>query len=113
MPATMQGPAIFLAQFAGDKAPFDSWAGITAWAAGLGYRGVQLPSGDARFFETQDHFSFCHKRCDVFHKFVDGASARRMCGIALTGHHSFLKTVINLTESHHTTLIYILREHLS
>ena len=51
MPATMQGPAIFLAQFAGDKAPFDSWAGITAWAAGLGYRGVQLPSGDKRFFD--------------------------------------------------------------
>ncbi|TQI77189.1 sugar phosphate isomerase/epimerase [Bosea sp. AK1] len=53
MPATMQGPAIFLAQFAGDKAPFDSWTGITAWAAGLGYRGVQLPSGDKRFFDLE------------------------------------------------------------
>ena len=29
MPKTMQGPAIFLAQFAGDEAPFDSWAAIT------------------------------------------------------------------------------------
>lgn len=51
MPATMKGPAIFLAQFAGDKAPFDSWPSITAWAAGLGYRGVQLPSWDARFID--------------------------------------------------------------
>lgn len=51
MPATMKGPAIFLAQFAGDAAPFSSWAGITRWAAGLGYRGVQLPSWDARFFD--------------------------------------------------------------
>jgi len=51
MPKTMQGPAIFLAQFAGDKAPFDSWPAITRWAAGLGYRGVQLPSGDTRLFD--------------------------------------------------------------
>ena len=36
MPATMQGPAIFLAQFAGDTAPFDDWNAITRWAAGLG-----------------------------------------------------------------------------
>lgn len=61
MPATMKGPAIFLAQFAGDKAPFDSWRSITAWAAGLGYRGVQLPSWDGRFIdlaraaESQDY----------------------------------------------------------
>jgi sugar phosphate isomerase/epimerase len=51
MPATMKGPAIFLAQFAGDSAPFSSWNEITRWAAELGYRGVQLPSWDARFFD--------------------------------------------------------------
>ena len=51
MPATMKGPAIFLAQFAGDRAPFDSWKSITAWAASLGYRGVQLPSWDGRFID--------------------------------------------------------------
>jgi len=33
MPATMQGPAIFLAQFAGDAAPFNSFASICGWAA--------------------------------------------------------------------------------
>lgn len=53
MPATMKGPAIFLAQFAGDEAPFSSWREITAWAAGLGYRGVQLPAFDACLFDLE------------------------------------------------------------
>lgn len=48
---TMQGPALFLAQFAGDEAPFNSWQGITRWAADCGYLGVQLPSWDRRFFD--------------------------------------------------------------
>lgn len=51
MPATLQGPAIFLAQFAGDAAPFNSWDSICRWAAGLGYRGVQVPSWDGRLFD--------------------------------------------------------------
>jgi hypothetical protein len=41
---TVKGPALFLAQFAGDDAPFDSWDAITAWAADCGYVGVQVPS---------------------------------------------------------------------
>lgn len=51
MTTTIKGPALFLAQFAGDKAPFNSWEAITRWAASLGYCGVQLPSGDARLFD--------------------------------------------------------------
>lgn len=47
----MKGPGIFLAQFAGDEAPFDSLGAIAHWAAGLGYRGVQIPSFDARLFD--------------------------------------------------------------
>ncbi len=39
----MKGPGIFLAQFAGDEAPFNSLDSITKWAAGLGYKGVQIP----------------------------------------------------------------------
>ncbi len=35
---TIKGPAIFLAQFAGDAAPFNSLAGMAAWASGNGYR---------------------------------------------------------------------------
>ncbi len=48
---TMKGPALFLAQFAGDDAPFDTWDGITRWAADCGYEGVQVPSWDARLFD--------------------------------------------------------------
>ncbi|WP_018001448.1 sugar phosphate isomerase/epimerase [Paracoccus sp. N5] len=48
---TIKGPALFLAQFIGDAAPFDSWDGITRWAAGLGYAGVQVPVGDARILD--------------------------------------------------------------
>ena len=48
---TIKGPAIFLAQFAGDEAPFDTLDSIASWAAGLGYVGVQIPSWDERLFD--------------------------------------------------------------
>ncbi len=48
---TIKGPAIFLAQFAGDAAPFDELANITKWAAELGYKGVQIPTWDGRLFD--------------------------------------------------------------
>ncbi len=40
---TMQGPAIFLAQFMGD-APFDTMENACRWMADAGYKGVQIPS---------------------------------------------------------------------
>ncbi len=48
---TIKGPAIFLAQFAGDAAPFNGLAGIARWAADHGYKGVQIPSWDGRLFD--------------------------------------------------------------
>ncbi len=48
---TIKGPAIFLAQFAGDAAPFNSLANIARWAGDLGYKGVQIPSWDSRLFD--------------------------------------------------------------
>src|ERR1700684_337580 len=48
---TIKGPAIFLAQFAGDAAPYNSLPEIARWAAGHGYKGVQIPSWDARLFD--------------------------------------------------------------
>lgn len=48
---TIKGPAIFLAQFASDVAPFDSLESIAGWAADLGYKGIQIPSWDARLFD--------------------------------------------------------------
>jgi sugar phosphate isomerase/epimerase len=50
---TIKGPAVFLAQFAGDAAPFNNLKSIAAWAAKLGYKGVQIPSWDARLFDLQ------------------------------------------------------------
>ncbi len=41
---TIKGPAIFLAQFAGDTAPFDTLDNICKWASDLGYIGIQLPT---------------------------------------------------------------------
>lgn len=51
MSGLIKGPALFLAQFAGDEAPFNSLEGITKWAADLGYKGVQIPTFDARLFD--------------------------------------------------------------
>jgi sugar phosphate isomerase/epimerase len=50
---TIKGPAIFIAQFIGDTAPFNSLESICKWAAGLGYKGVQLPTLDPRFIDLQ------------------------------------------------------------
>ena len=56
----MRGPAIFLAQFVGDQPPFNDFASLCRWAAGLGYRGVQVPTTDGLFdlqraAESQDY----------------------------------------------------------
>jgi sugar phosphate isomerase/epimerase len=48
---TIKGPALFLAQFAGDAHPFNSWDSITKWAADCGYCGVQVPSWDGRLID--------------------------------------------------------------
>jgi sugar phosphate isomerase/epimerase len=49
----MKGPAIFLAQFADDSAPYNELSAITEWAASLGYRGVQIPTWDNRLFDLE------------------------------------------------------------
>lgn len=48
---TLKGPALFLAQFAGDAAPFNGLPAIAAWAKECGFDGVQIPSWDARLFD--------------------------------------------------------------
>ncbi|MCH8568363.1 MAG: sugar phosphate isomerase/epimerase [Balneolales bacterium] len=50
---TIKGPAIFLAQFAGDSAPFNTIENICTWAASLGYKGVQIPSWDSRLIDLE------------------------------------------------------------
>jgi sugar phosphate isomerase/epimerase len=51
MATTVKGPAIFLAQFAGDAPPFNKLDGICGWAASLGYKGVQIAAWDDRIFD--------------------------------------------------------------
>lgn len=48
---TMKGPGIFLAQFLRDQPPYDSLENIGRWVADLGYRGVQIPTWDARVID--------------------------------------------------------------
>lgn len=48
---TIKGPALFLAQFASDEAPFNTWDAITKWCADIGYAGVQVPTWDARMID--------------------------------------------------------------
>src|SRR6266478_3607320 len=59
---SIKGPAIFLAQFAGDTAPFNSFDAICEWASSLGYEGVQIPTWDARLFDVKkasDSRTYC------------------------------------------------------
>lgn len=65
---TIKGPALFLAQFAGDAAPFNSWKDITRWAADCGYRGVQVPSWDGRLIDLRkaaDSKAYCEEFAGV------------------------------------------------
>src|SRR6185369_10848986 len=50
---TIQGPAIFLAQYMGDAAPFNAIDSITDWVASLGYVGVQIPTWDGRAIDLK------------------------------------------------------------
>ncbi|MGD1889950.1 MAG: sugar phosphate isomerase/epimerase family protein [Cyclobacteriaceae bacterium] len=45
---TMKGPAIFLAQFMSDDAPFNTLESACKWMASVGYEGVQIPTFDPR-----------------------------------------------------------------
>ncbi len=51
---TIQGPALFLAQFVRDTPPYNRLESICRWAADLGYSGVQIPAWeDPRFIDLK------------------------------------------------------------
>jgi len=62
---TMKGPALFLAQFMGDEAPFNTFKDITKWAASIGFKGVQIPSWDSRCIDLETAAS-SKDYCDEF-----------------------------------------------
>jgi sugar phosphate isomerase/epimerase len=68
---TIKGPGIFLAQFAGNDAPFNTLAGMARWAAGLGFTGVQIPTWDKRLFDLKqaaESQSYCDELLGVLER---------------------------------------------
>src|SRR3984957_12425562 len=74
---TIKGPGIFLAQFGGDKAPYNTLEGLAKWAAAHGYVGIQIPSWDARLFDLEQAAE-SQTYCDE----VKGVAAK--AGLAIT-----------------------------
>jgi len=61
---TIKGPGIFLAQFAGNDAPFNTLGGMADWASELGFVGVQIPTWDKRLFDltlAAESKEYCHE----------------------------------------------------
>lgn len=50
---TIKGPGIFLAQFMGDRPPFNNLEDICKWAAGLGFKAIQIPTWESRLIDLQ------------------------------------------------------------
>ena len=50
---TVKGPALFLAQFMDDVAPFNTLDSVCKWASSLGYKGVQIPTWDKRCVDLE------------------------------------------------------------
>ena len=61
---TLKGPGIFLAQFIGTEPPFNTLDTIAEWAAGLGYVGVQMPTGGADSFFDLERAADSQDYCD-------------------------------------------------
>lgn len=50
---SVKGPAIFLAQFVDDEAPFNDILTLSKWAKSLGYKGVQIPTWESRLIDLE------------------------------------------------------------
>jgi len=50
---TLKGPGIFLSQFIGSEAPFNSLEGLAKWASALGYQALQIPCNHPAIFDLQ------------------------------------------------------------
>jgi sugar phosphate isomerase/epimerase len=74
---TIKGPTIFLAQFMGDTAPFNSLETVCRWAADCGYIGVQIPTWDARLIDL--------KKAAESKTYCDDLKGRvEKCGVVIT-----------------------------
>jgi len=50
---TVKGPAIFLAQFKGNEAPFNTLENLCQWASSLGYKGIQIPTWETDLIDLE------------------------------------------------------------
>jgi sugar phosphate isomerase/epimerase len=50
---TIKGPSIFLAQFMGSEAPFNSLENLCRWASNLGYAAIQIPTWEHSLINLQ------------------------------------------------------------
>ncbi len=74
---TIKGPAIFLAQFMGDKAPFNELTSICKWAAGLGFKAVQIPTWETRLIDL--------KKCAESKTYADELKGKtKECGLEIS-----------------------------
>lgn len=65
----MKGPGIFLAQFIGKEAPFNTLPNLLSWAASLGYEGIQIPTNDPDIFNLElaaTSSTYCDEIKDLF-----------------------------------------------
>lgn len=74
---TIKGPGLYLAQFAGGEPPFNSFDGLTRWAADCGYTGVQVPTSDKWMIDL-DQAAVSKGYCD------DWAGQARANGVEIT-----------------------------
>lgn len=62
---TIKGPAVFLAQFMDEVAPFNTLEGLCKWASELGYKGIQIPTLDKSIIDL-DIAATSQTYCDEF-----------------------------------------------
>ena len=78
----IKGPGIFLAQFLRDDPPYNTIEGVGDWVAGLGFKGVQIPTWDSRVFDL-DAAADSMAYCDDYLSLLD---ARGLEATELSGH---------------------------
>lgn len=66
----IKGPAIFLAQFMADSAPYNSLDSLCQWAADKGFKGIQLPT-DPKLLDLEQAAS-SQSYCDSITEIVAG-----------------------------------------
>jgi sugar phosphate isomerase/epimerase len=71
MASQIKGPAIFLAQFLREEPPYNDLPNIGRWAAGLGYKGVQIPAWDRRTIDL-DQAAASRAYCDDYQALLGG-----------------------------------------